>query len=94
MNGHRTGTHSATIVTLELIREIRKEAELSRTRSGKEGALITKGDYDRMKQAINLPTKDEIEEKRILLSEQLRESKSVERSRRDRIILADQMRKS
>jgi len=89
MNFHRTGTQGATIVTLEQIREIRKEAELSRTRSGKEGTLISKVDYDRMKQAINLPTKDEIEARRIMLSEQLRESKSVERSRRDRIILAD-----
>lgn len=89
MNIHMTGTQGATIVTLEQIREIRKEAELSRTRSGKEGALIGKGDYERMKLAINLPTKDEIEAKRILLSEQLRESKSMERSRRDRIILAD-----
>jgi hypothetical protein len=42
-----------------------------------------------MKLAINLPTKDEIEAKRILLSEQLRESKSLERSRRERIVLAD-----
>lgn len=88
----RIGT--ATILTLDQIRQIRQETELSRAKTSKSGQFITKFEYEKMKGTAIFESQEQIEAKKRILSEQQAQQREVAKARRDRIIQSELFHKT
>ena len=88
----RIGT--ATILTLDQIRQIRQETELSRAKTSKSGQFITKFEYEKMKGTAIFESQEQIEAKKRILSEQQAQQREVAKARRDRIIKSELLHKT